>query len=153
MPLAGEENLITDADLPLLGVVAETLSDVDADAITAERGAAIDEVLSALGKRAKRPVTWVDSALQRAMVWKAVHFCLINRGLSSVDEDIVTAHIKTIDEWLDLVANGRREPQFTDSSPAVHEMGPLAGSTRLSDAKLRAGCYGSRYRRIGSGCC
>jgi len=151
MPLAGEENLITDADLPLLGVVAEALSDVDAAAITAERGAAIDVVLSALGKRAKRPVTWVDDSLKRAMVWKATAYALLNRGLAGVDEDVVSKHMKEeIDPWIDLVAKGEREPQFTDATPSTHEMGVLGGSTRLSDDRMRAGCYSNlTLRRCG----
>lgn len=152
MPLPGEENLITDADLPLLGVVAEALSDVDGATIIAERGAAIDVVLSALGKRAKRPVTWVDESLRRAMVWKATQYSLINRGFAGIDEATVLAHMeKEIDPWIDLVARGEREPQFIDSTPSTHEMGVLGGSSRLSDERLRAGCFPTRLRK-GCGC-
>lgn len=138
MPFAGEENLITNADISLLGVVAETLNDVAMATITASRGAGIDAVLSFLGKRAKRPVTWVDSVLARAMVWKTVQYCLLNRGLSDVDEQVLIDHMKEIDPWLLLVSKGEVEPAFIDSTSAIDEMGSLSGSSATSDAWARA---------------
>lgn len=143
-----ESALITDADFALLGVGAEVIADVALATRDAERGAAIDEVLSALGKRAKRPVTAVDSKLKEAMVWIAVGMTYRTRGLEQIDREILESNLKRIDDWLELVATGRREPQFTDSSPTLHEMGTLAGSSRLSDERLRAGCG----RRIRCGC-
>lgn len=146
-----ESNLITDADFALLGVAAEVISDVASATRDAERGAAIDEVLSALGKRAKRPVTAVDSKLKEAMVWIAVGMAYRTRGLEQIDRDILNENLTRIDAWLELVATGKREPQFTDSTPSIHEMGTLAGSSRRSDVRLTEVC-GPRRSRIGCGC-
>lgn len=136
-----ESSLISDADFALLGVAAEVIADVTLATRDAERGAAIDEVLSALGKRAKRPVLSVDSKLKEAMVWIAVGMAYRTRGVEQIDRDTLNENLKRIDDWLELVATGRREPQFVDSSTSVDEMGSLAGTSSTSTA-WAAGPFG-----------
>lgn len=140
--LAGEETLTTEASYGLLGIRPESIASVPRPTRDEMRAYGQDVVLSFLGKRAKRPVTSWDKSLERAAVVKAVEGAMLYRGYrpSGQDAQIIQTAIKSIDDWLTLVARGEREPYFEDSTPTFDEMGPIAGSTRLSDARLRAGC-------------
>jgi hypothetical protein len=142
MPLPGEETLTTAASYGLLGLRPESIESVPLATRDEMRGYGQDIVLSFLGKRAKRPVLSWDKALERAAVVKAFEAAILYRGArpNGQDATIIQSAVKDVDAWLLLVAKGDREPYFTDSSPARDEMGPLAGSTRLSDAKMRHGC-------------
>lgn len=147
--LAGEETLTSEASYGLLGLRPESIASVPPATRDEMRAYGQDVVLSFLGKRAKRPVTSWDKALERAAVVKAVEGAILHRGARPSGQDalIIQAAAKDVDEWLKLVAAGEREPHFVDSSPSFNEMGPLAGSTRLSDAKMRSGCRTSCCRR------
>lgn len=151
MPVPGEETLTSDDDYGLLGIRPEALSSVPVETRDALRLAAQDEVLSFLGKRAKRPVTAIDYGLRHATMVRACDKVLLHRGArpNGQDKQIVTDALKATHEWLDKVRLGLVEPYFTDSSPAVDEMGPLAGSTRLSDERMRS-C--NTYPRRACGC-
>lgn len=147
--LPGEETLTTEASYGLLGLRPETIASVPPATRDEMREYGQDMVLSFLGKRAKRPVTSWDKALERAAIVKAIEGAILFRGArpSGLDAQIIQQAIKTVDDWLALVAQGEREPHFVDATPAFEEMGPIAGSTRLSDAKLRAGCRPACCRR------
>lgn len=140
--LPGEETLTTEASYGLLGLRPETIASVPQATRDEMRAYGQDVVLSFLGKRAKRPVTTWDKALERAAIVKAMEGAILHRGArpSGQDAQIIQTAIKAIDEWLALVAMGEREPYYEDSTPSFDEMGPIAGSTRLSDARLRGGC-------------
>lgn len=146
MPLPGEETLTTAASYGLLGLRPESIESVPTATRDEMRGYGQDVVLSCLGKRAKRPVVSWDKALERAAIVKAFEGAILYRGARPTGQDatIIQTAIKVTDDWLALVAAGDREPYFVDSSPALDEMGPIAGSTRLSDAKMRRGCCAPR---------
>lgn len=152
MPLPGEETLTTAASYGLLGLRPETIESVPLATRDEMRGYGQDVVLSFVGKRAKRPVTSWDKALERAAIVKAMEACILHRGARANGQDaiIIQAAVQDVDKWLALVANGDREPHFVDSSPSYDEMSTLAGSTRLSDAKLRRGCGSCCGRPRGS---
>lgn len=151
MPVPGEETLTADADYGLLGIRPEAIESVPLVTRDALRCAAQDEVLSFLGKRAIRPVTAIDYGLKRAIIFRACDKAMLHRGSrpSNQDKLLLEGEAKIIEAWLDKVRLGLVEPYFTDSTPAVDEMGPLAGSTRLSDERLRS-CR--RYPRRACGC-
>lgn len=140
--LAGEETLTTEASYGLLGLRPETIASVPQATRDEMRAYGQDVVLSYLGKRAKRPVTSWDKALERAAIVKAMEGAILHRGANpkGTDAQIIQSAVKDVDDWLKLVAAGEREPYFVDSTPPFDEMGPIAGSTRLSDARMRGGC-------------
>lgn len=143
--LPGEESLTTDASYRLLGVRQETIARIDLDVRNELRAYGQDMVLSFVGKRARRPVVAWDKVLERAAIVLAIEAAMFNRGFRPDGEDarIIAKAIADVYEWLALVAKGEREPNFTDSSTNVDEMGPLAGSVRLSDEEMRGGSCGS----------
>lgn len=153
MAHAEEDALITSADLATLGMTPEYLATAPDGAVDAKCRAAVDYVLSFLGKRAKRPVIAVGSALKEAMVTRA--YCQIARfigyppGVGS-DEQFQKAE-EANEKWLELVRLGHVEPEFTDSSPAVAEFGPLGGTSQTADAWAYRGGTGAFCRR--SRCC
>lgn len=155
MPVPGEETLTSDASYGLLGWRPEAIASVPIETRDAMRAFGQDFVLSFLGKKAKRPVTAWDSALERAAVVMGLHGSIMNRGVkpNGYDKSAFDADVKMTLDWLRQVVdpNNSVEPYFVDSSPTLHEMGPLAGSTRLSDAKMRSGCCGG-YPRRACGC-
>ena len=142
--LPGEENLTSDASYHLLGLREETMARIPQDTRDAMRRYGQDLVLGFLGKRAKRPVVAWDSSFERAAIVLAAHAALIGRGIrpGGEDERIILAAVAAVNEWLGLVAVGKVEPWFQDSSPNVEEMGPLAGSVALSDDEMRGGSCG-----------
>lgn len=135
MPRAEEANLIVAADLDTLGLLPEYLAQVPADVRAAKCAAAIDYVLSFLGRRAKRPVTFVDQALREAMIVRAYGQCLrfIGYPAGGSDEQFKIAEDKN-EAWLKLVREGNVEPYFEDSTPDVAEFGPMGGTSATSDA-------------------
>jgi hypothetical protein len=143
----GEETLTTDASYRLLGLRQEVLDRIPADTKAELRLYGQDMVLSFLGKRALRPVTAWDKALERAAIVLALEAAMVSRGFRPNGEDaaIIAKMIADVYAWLALVATGEREPYFVDSSARLHEMGPLSGSVRLSDDMMRGG--------YGGGCC
>ncbi len=154
MPVPGEENLTSDASYGLLGWRPEAIASVPVETRDAMRAFGQDFVLSFLGKKAKRPVILWDTALERAAIVMGLHGAIIHRGVkpNGYDKAAFDGDVKLTQDWLRQIVdpNSSVEPYFVDSSPKLHEMGPLAGSTRLSDERLRAGC-GVRVRR-GCGC-
>ncbi len=151
MPVPGEESLTSDASYGLLGWRPEAIASVPIETRDEMRLFGQDYVLSFLGKKAKRPVTAWDSALERAAIVMAMHGVIMHRGVkpNGYDKGAFDGDVKLTQEWLRQIVdpNNSVEPYFVDSSPALHEMGPLAGSTRLSDERFRAGC-GGRVRRV-----
>lgn len=149
--LPGEELLTEDADYHLLGLREETIARIPQATRDAMRQYGQDRVLGFLGKRALRPVVAWDSSFKRAAIVFALHAALIGRGVrpGGEDERILAAALADVKEWLGQVSTGKSEAWFQDSSPTVHEMGPLAGSVRLSDDEMRAGtCGGSPQEYI-----
>jgi hypothetical protein len=140
--LAGEETLTSEASYGLLGLRPETIAIVPQATRDAMRVYGQDVVLSFLGKRAKRPVTSWDTSLERAAVVKAMEGAILYRGARPTGQDatIIQDAIKDVGAWLKMVAAGEVEPHFVDSTPPFDEMGPIAGSTRLSDARMRGRC-------------
>lgn len=136
MAHAEEDALITSADLATLGMTPEYLATAPDGAVDAKCRAAVDYVLSFLGKRAKRPVVAVGDALKEAMVTRA--YCQIARFIGyppGVGSDVQFAEAeKKNEEWLKSVRLGEVEPEFTDSTPALAEFGPLGGTSLTSDA-------------------
>lgn len=143
--LPGEENLTTDASYHLLGLREEMLARIPQETRDAMRAYGQDRVLGFLGKRALRPVTAWDAAFERAAIVLAAHAALIGRGIrpGGEDERTLLAAVADVKEWLGLVALGKVEAWFQDSSSNVDEMGPLAGSVRLSDDEMRGGSCSS----------
>lgn len=135
MPRAEEANLIVAADLDTLGLLPEYMAQVPAEVRTAKCAAAIDYVLSFLGRRAKRPVTFVDEALREAMIIRAYGQCLrfIGYPAGGSDEQFKVTELNN-EAWLKLVREGNVEPYFEDSTPEVAEFGPMGGTSATSDA-------------------
>lgn len=136
MAYAEEDELITSADLATLGMTPEYLATAPAETVAAKCRAAIGYVLSFLGKRAKRPVLTIGDELKEAMVTRA--YCQIVRFIGyppggSADDQFQKAEIAN-EAWLKMVRLGDVEPEFTDSTPAVAEFGPLGGTSLTSDA-------------------
>jgi hypothetical protein len=136
MAYAEEDELITSADLATLGMTPEYLEHAPAETIAAKCRAAIGYVLSFLGKRAKRPVLAIGDELKEAMVTRA--YCQIVRFIgyppgNGADDQFQKAEIAN-EAWLKMVRLGDVEPEFTDSTPAVAEFGPLGGTSLTSDA-------------------
>lgn len=153
MAHAEEDELITSADLATLGMTPEYLATAPAETIAAKCRAAIGYVLSFLGKRAKRPVLTIGDELKEAMVTRA--YCQIVRFIGyppgeGADAQFAEAE-KKLEEWLRLVRLGEVEPEFTDSTPAVAEFGPLGGTSQTADAWAYRGSTGGFCRR--SRCC
>ena len=96
--LAGEETLTTEASYGLLGIRPETIDSVPPATRDEMRAYGQDVVLSALGKRARRPVTSWDSSLERAAIVKAIEGAIIYRGFrpNGLDAQIIQAAIKAI---------------------------------------------------------
>lgn len=140
-----EAELIVTADLGTLGILPEYLEQAPAEVIAAKCSAAIGYVLSFLGKRAKRPVISIGDELKEAMVTRA--YCQIVRFIgyppgNGSDEQFQKAE-EANEAWLEKVRLGTVEPEFTDSTPAVAEFGPLGGSSRTADAwayRQNSGC-------------
>jgi hypothetical protein len=135
MPRAEEANLIVAADLDTLGLLPEYLAQVPAEVRATKCAAAIDYVLSFLGRRAKRPVTFVDESLREAMIIRAYCQCLrfIGYPAGGSDEQFKLAELNN-EAWLKLVREGNVEPYFEDSTPEVAEFGPMGGTSATSDA-------------------
>lgn len=131
-----EAELIVPADLGTLGMTPEYLATAPEGTVAAKVSAAIGYVLSSLGKRAKRPVLSIGDELKEAMVTRA--YCQIARFIGyppgvNADEQFQKAEDAN-EAWLELVRLGKVEPEFTDSTTAVAEFGPLGGSSRTADA-------------------
>lgn len=154
MPLPEELTLTSDADYGLLGLRPEAVASVPIATRDALRLAAQDRVLSALGKRAKRPVTYIDGELRRAVMVFASLNAIRVRGArpNGEDERILASAVTEVETWLARVRLGEEEPYYVDASPALREMGPIAGSTRLSDEKMRMGYTGDPLKRGRCGC-
>ncbi len=135
MPLPEEESLIVVSDLDTLGLLPEYLAQVPEGVRAAKCAAAIDYVLSFLGRRAKRPVTFVDESLREAMIVRAYGQCLrfIGYPAGGSDDQFSEAEKKN-EEWLKLVREGNVEPYFEDSTPNVAEFGPMGGTSQTADA-------------------
>lgn len=135
MPRAEEANLIAVSDLDTLGLVPEYMAQVPNGVRAAKCLAAIDYVLSFLGRRAKRPVTFVDEALREAMIIRAYGGCLRHIGYpaGAADDQFKIAEDKN-EDWLKLVREGNVEPYFVDSTPETAEFGPMGGTSTTSDA-------------------
>lgn len=153
MPVPGEENLTSDASYGLLGWRPEAIESVPEATRDEMRLFGQDYVLSFLGKKAKRPVTAWDKALERAAIVMGLHAAIMHRGIkpNGYDKQAFDGDVKLTQDWLRQIVdpNSSVEPYFVDSTPSLHEMGPLAGSTRLSDEKMRTGCG---YPRRACGC-
>jgi hypothetical protein len=135
MPRPEEESLIVVSDLDTLGLLPEYLEQVPEGVRSAKCAAAIDYVLSFLGRRAKRPVTFVDEALREAMIVRAYGQCLRFIGYPAGGSDGQFAEAeKKNEEWLKLVREGNVEPYFEDSTPDVAEFGPMGGTSETADA-------------------
>lgn len=135
MPRAEEANLITVSDLDTLGLLPEYMAQVPDGVRVVKCLAAIDYVLSFLGRRAKRPVTLVDEALREAMVIRAYGQCLRHIGYppgEGADAQFAEAEKKN-EDWLKLVREGNVEPYFEDSTPDTAEFGPLGGTSARAD--------------------
>jgi hypothetical protein len=148
-----EALLIVPADLDTLGMHREYMAHVPADVRAAKCLAAIGYVLSFLGRRAKRPVLTVGEELREAMIIRAYCQCLRYIGYppdEGADKQFLEAENKN-EAYLAMVRDGKVEPHFTDSSPAVAEFGPMGGTSRTADAWAYrdpyAGLYGSACRR------
>lgn len=130
-----EDALTTDEDYGLLGLRPEAISNVPVATRDAKRHAATGRVLSYLGKRAKRPVTAIGDELKESIMVLAMQACIGHRGArpSGQDADMIAGLIKFQTEWLDKVRLGLVEPYFVDSTTAVHEFGPLGGSSPKAD--------------------
>lgn len=135
MPVAGEENLTSDADYGLLGMRPEAIAGVPVATRDALRLAGQDRVLAYLGKRAKRPVTEIDYELKRAVIAFAMVNCIRHRGAKPNSEDmrLLSDALEEVKTWLDLVRVGEVEPYFVDSTAAAAEFGPLGGSSPKAD--------------------
>lgn len=142
--LPGEETLTSDASYHLLGVREETIARIPQETRDAMRRYGQDRVLGFLGKRALRPVVAWDASFERAAIVFALHAAIIGRGVrpGGEDERILATALADVKEWLGMVATGKTEAWFQDSSPVLHEMGPLSGSVRLSDDEMRSGVCG-----------
>jgi hypothetical protein len=148
-----EAELIVPADLDTLGILPEYLEHAPAEVIAAKCSAAIGYVLSFLGKRAKRPVLSIGDELKEAMVTRA--YCQIVRFIGYPPGNGSDEQFQKVEEaneaWLEKVRLGTVEPEFTDSTTAVAEFGPLGGSSRTADAWAYRGT-GSATRPWGR-CC
>lgn len=135
MPRPEEESLIVVSDLDTLGLLPEYLEQVPEGVRAAKCSAAIDYVLSFLGRRAKRPVTHVDEALREAMIVRAYGQCLrfIGYPAGGPDDQFSKAEEKN-EDWLKLVREGNVEPYFEDSTSDVAEFGPQGGTSETADA-------------------
>lgn len=136
MPRPEEASLIVVGDLDTLGLLPEYLVQVPLAVRTAKCAAAIDYVLSFLGRRAKRPVTAVDEALREAMIIRAYEQCLRFIGYTpgeGADQQFQKA-VDANDAWLKLVREGNVEPWFEDSTPETAEFGPMGGTSETADA-------------------
>ncbi len=154
MPLPEEMALTADADYGLLGLRPEAVANVPLATRDALRLAAQDRVLSALGKRAKRPVTYIDAELRRAVMVFASLNAIRVRGArpNGEDERILASAVAEAETWLARVRLGEEEPYYVDASPSLREMGSIAGSTRLSDERMRTGYTGDPLKRGRCGC-
>lgn len=116
------------------GLRKEALRSLDATEKEAQLSAAFDEVLAALGKRAKRPVTFVDDWI-KALVCRIASANLLGwrRGRGGQDTWIDAA-IADIEKDLEDIRLGRVEPYFTDSTPMLDEQGPRGGGDVTADA-------------------
>ena len=103
-----------------------------------------DEVVTAFGDRATPPILSWDGSCVLAVVKKAARVLMGHRGFKrqqgSDDEYIALA--KEADDWLELVAQKRRHPTFTDSTNGLRPETPLITGERTADAwaKSRRAC-------------
>lgn len=136
MPLPEEEELVTSDDLDALGIVPEYVANAPDNVREINRLAAIDYVLSFLGRRAKRPVTDIDHALKKAMAirWYEQIARFIGYPPSEGADEQFKAAVDANESWLKLVREGNVEPWFEDSTPDVAEFGPRGGTSETADA-------------------
>lgn len=150
MPLPAESAVVpTASDLDdKWGLRKEALRSLDATEKSAALSAAFDKVLGVLGKRARRPVTFIDDELKSLMCRLASASLLgWRRGFkpTSGQDQWIMAELERMDTELVDIRKGAVEPYFEDSTPSVDEQGPIGGGDVTADAwaKCWRGCHGS----------
>lgn len=127
MPFFGEPvPLPTDADVLHYGIRTEAMRGVDSAARAAWWRAAWDECFAALGKRCRRPIVtmgdaWLLSLIARMGDAETLGWTRGFKPTAGQDEWI-SKEVERIREDYQLLADGKRVPTFTDSTPAVDEM-------------------------------
>lgn len=150
MPLLAESAAVpTLSDLDdKWGLRKEALRSLNAVEKAAALSAAFDEVLAAVGKRAKRPVTFIDDFL-KSLICRIASAMLLGwrRGFkpTSGQDQWIVSELERIEKDLVDIRRGDVEPYFEDSTPLLDEQGPLGGGDVTADAwaKCWRGCYGS----------
>lgn len=124
------------------GLRKEALRSLGAVEKAAALSAGFDEVAAALGKRAKRPLVFVDDWI-KALACRIASANLLGwrRGFNprAGQDAWIAEAVGGIDKDLEEIRLGRVEPYFTDSTPAVDEQGPRGGGDITSDAWAKCG--------------
>ena len=145
MPLPAESAVVpTLADLDdKWGIRKEALRVLGSVEKTAALEAAFDEMAAALGKRTKRPLVSIDSWLA-ALVCRIASAMLLGwrRGFrpAAGQDAWIQSQLDQIEKDLEMIATGKREPYYVDSTPDVDEQGPYGGGDVTADAYARGGC-------------
>ncbi len=124
--------LITDAELLAMGIASDALASIALSVRDIARASASGLALSQVKKRHLLPlIQWGDD-LKRAVVHIAAYDLLTTRGFNpqaGADVAIRDRYLAAL-SWLKSVAKGEAElTDVIDSSPTVHERGPLVSTS------------------------
>ncbi len=154
MPYPGEPvPLPTDAAVIHYGLRTEALRSVDPAVRAAWWRAAWDECFAAIAKRCVRPIVTVDDAWLLSLIARMGDAETLGwtRGFKPTagQDEWINAEVVRIREDFQLLADGKRLPAITDSTPAKDDVSArLAYSESSSDAWAKypgkgCGCFGS----------
>lgn len=125
------------------GIRKEALRSLGSTEKEAALSAAFDEMAAAFGKRLKRPLVMIDDWL-KALVCRIASAMLLGwrRGFKpTAGQDAwIKEQLDQIEKDLEMIATGRREPYYTDSTPTIDEQGPRGGGDVTADAWTKGGC-------------
>lgn len=134
------------------GLRKEALRSLDSTEKDAALSAAFDEMAAAFGKRLKRPLVIIDDWL-KALVCRIASAMLLGwrRGFKPTagQDEWIKMQLEQIERDLEMIATGKREPYYQDSTPAVDEQGPRGGGDATADAWVKGGCC----PKMPMGCC
>lgn len=125
----------------------EAFSGIDATIVDTVLADETDAAAAYYGDRATLPLVEVDGGFYKAVSRRAALELMSSRGFNrqaGADSEIVKASERAT-EWLVAVAAKEVHPRYVDSKPEDAEDGPIAGTSRLSDAWTR-GCAPSPGR-------
>jgi len=151
VPLAAELPIVpTISDLETKwGLRKEALRALDATEKNGQLSAAFDQVAAALGKRAVRPLLFIDDGLKK-IVCKSASAELLGwrRGFNpkAGQDQWIVNELQRMDKDLEDIRTGKVEYYFEDSTPSEAEQGPYGGGDVTADAYVKGPyCSGGFY--------